>query len=142
MYSRSRDQGVALRGFTEIQAVLKAIDSGQAGELRKRLKRVGESVAAVARENVEHKTGRHFGSPSLSSGIKVAITRNSAAVYSASPHGGVQNFGGRVGRDHLTVIRRADVSHYMTKAVASSRDDVADEMDSLLDWLINTFEGR
>lgn len=135
---RVRNEGVALRGFAELQRALREIDRKQSAELRKRLRNVGQDVAKVARNNVTHESGRHFGSPAIEDSIRVAISRNSAAVYSTAPHGGVQNVGGRVG--HGAILKRADVSQYMNRAVAQTREEVARELDGLLDWLVDTFE--
>jgi hypothetical protein len=135
-----RDEGVVVEGFAALQRVLKQIESGAHPELKKRLKVIGDHVAKTARGNVSHKTGRHFGSPRIESSIKVSVTARGASVYSTAPHGGVQNVGGRVGRSHLTVIKRAEVSGYMTKAVQSDREFVQHETEALVQWLLRTFQ--
>jgi hypothetical protein len=137
---RDREQGIAVRGFAELQKVMKTIDADTMKELRKRLKIVGKDVAEAARGGVSHKTGRHGGSPRIEDSIQATVTQNAASVYSTAPHGGAQNYGGRVGRNHATVLARAEVSQYMTRGVKSQREHVAEEMDSLLDWVVDTFD--
>lgn len=139
-YKKDRESGAALSGFTEVQRALAEIDNGTAKELRRRLRIVGQDVAEVAGRNVSHKTGRHGPGPRLGGSIKVTVSRGSASVYSTAPHGGAQNVGGRVGRRGATILKRADVSGYMTHAVQSEREHVADELDGLLDWLDKTFK--
>lgn len=135
---RIRDEGIAVSGFSEIQKALATIDKGIQRELTKRLRKVGHGVALTAGRNVTSRTGRHSGQR-IERSIKVAVNRNSASVYSTAPQGGVQNVGGRVGRHHATLIKRSDVSQYMTKAVSSSRDEVTQDLEGLLDWLTEEF---
>jgi phage gpG-like protein len=72
--------------------------------------------------------------------IKVSVARSSASVYSTSVYGGVQNFGGRVGRNHATLIKRASVSQYMTRAAQTNKERVAREVEGVLDWLAEELE--
>lgn len=54
----------------------------------------------------------------------------------------MQDQGGRVGRNHATLLKRSDVSQYMTKAVRDSSPAVEKQVDELLDQLGRNFEGN
>lgn len=141
-----RDQGLAMRGFTELQRALTRIGSksefGLEYELARRLRGIGERVAETAPLYVQHKTGRDAVSPNprLEESVKVSVTLRSASVYSTAAHGGAQNVGGQVGRNRATLLKRAEVSQWMIRAVSSTSPWVAEQMDGLLDWLVAEFE--
>jgi phage gpG-like protein len=143
-----RDQGLYMRGFTNLTKALARIDGegisdfGIAYELRRRLTEIGESVARAAPGYVSHRTGRHGdpSQPTLEESVRVRVTQNLASVYSTAVYGGVQNVGGRVGRNHATLLTRAAASGWMNKAVAETAGYVAGELDGLLDWLLAEFE--
>ena len=139
MAFKTRDAGIAVRGLGEIQRALKSIDDGTYPELRARLKAIGVEIAHAAPGFVRHKTNRHSGIPRIEDSVRVSLNRNSASIYSIAPHGGVQNVGGRIGRNHATIIKRSDASHYMDKAVASKRGFVEAEFDAVLDWIEQEF---
>lgn len=141
-----RDQGLAVVGYQQLQAALQRIgggkgDYGLAYEVQRRVRIIGEAVAQAAPKFVSHRTGRHGdpGNPSLESSVRVSATQWSASVYSTALHGGVQNVGGKVGRNHATLLKRADVSAWMIKAVGSERAFVAAEIEDLLSWLEREF---
>ncbi len=118
-----------------MQRALRAIDVGTARELTARIRAVGEVVKKAAQERAPVGPG-HPGEPGrLHDSIKVSTMLKSASVYSTAVYGGVQNVGGRVGRNHATLLRRDMVSGYMNKAVAASEAYVEGEMLGLLDWL-------
>lgn len=122
-----------------MQRVLKKGGNKLAPELRQRLKDVGEGIVApVARQYAPRGVRSalyRFSGPSLHESIKTGVTRTGATVYSANVYGGVQNFGGRVGRNHATILRRADVSGYMTRAVRDTKPATTRHVEGALDWL-------
>lgn len=143
------DQGVAMVGFAQLNDALQRIGGGKADfgleyELQRRLAEAGKKVASAAPGFVTHKTGRSSGNgPRLEDSVKVSVTRRSASVYSSSIYGGAQNSGagphaGWVARGPH--IRAANASSWMNKAVASQREQVKEELDGLLDWLVTEFE--
>jgi len=133
-------------GFQQLNVALGRIGAGKADfglayELQQRLRTIGEAVAKAAPQFVSHRTGRHGdpGNPSLEESVRVSVTQRQASVYSTALHGGAQNVGGKVGRNHATLLKRADVSGWMIKAVGSEREFVREEVDSLLEWLEREF---
>jgi hypothetical protein len=140
-----RDQGVVLHGFKELNRALTRIAAkGEFGleyELQRRLRIIGEKIAADAPNYITHNWGP--GTGDLGRSMKVSVTTKSAAVYSTSDYGGVQNSGGgpHAGWAARGPHVRADkASHWMNKAVAANKDLVAEEMDGVLDWLLAEFE--
>lgn len=133
-----RGDGVSVDGFAQLLRALKRVDDGLFPELHSRLKAIGARVELVAAGNVTHRTGRSGSTPRIEDSIKVSVTQTSASVYSTAEHGGVQNYGGRVG--HGAVIKRAAVSQYMTVAVKDTQPWVKEEMDGLISWLLTEFE--
>jgi hypothetical protein len=145
-----KDQGIAMVGFTQLNAALQRIgggkgDFGLAYELQRRLAVVGETVAKAAPGFVTHRTGRH-GDPSepmLEESVKVSVTMNSASVYSSAIYGGVANVGGGPHAGWAARgphVQKANASHWMSRAVASERGFVDSELNGLLDWLVVEFE--
>ena len=143
-----RNQGIAMAGFTQLQRALLRIagvgDYGLAYELRRRLALIGETVAEAAPQYVTHKTGRHGNpdEPRLEDSVRVNVTTNMASVYSTAIHGGVQNVGGQVGRKRRTLLKRADVSQWMNKAVNAEKPYVEEELEGVIDWLVHEFEAE
>jgi hypothetical protein len=144
-----QDQGIVLRGFTDLQRALADLGGrGEFGldyELSRRLRTVGEKVGRDAAGYVTHRTGRHGdpGDPRLEDSVKVAVGRRAASVYSTAVYGGAQNYGagpkagwGARGPH----IKRADASRWMTRAVDANEAFVAAEMDGLCDWIVREFE--
>jgi hypothetical protein len=140
-----RDQGIAMNGFTELNRALQRIDGGRGNfgieyELQHRLRVVGETVAKAAPQFVTHKTGHETGE--LEGSVKVSVTTKSASVYSTSVYGGAQNSGAapKAGwKARGPHIQRKNASKWMSRAVASEREFVKEEMDGLLDWLVEEF---
>lgn len=140
-----RDQGIAMHGFAELNRALQRIDGGRSNfgieyELQKRLRTIGETIAKTAPRFITHKTGR--GNGELEGSVKVSVTTKTASVYSTSVYGGAQNTGagpkaGWAARGPH--IRKDKASKWMNKAVASQREFVKEEMDSLLEWLVTEF---
>lgn len=135
------DFAVSVRGLTELQRALKRSDTFVSKRLRKELSDTAKDVRDTARSGVPHKTGRHGGSGiRLAPSIKSSATTKGASVYSDAPHAIVQDVGGRVGRNHATILSRASVSHYMTEAVEEAKPYVMKRMEGLLDDLARNFE--
>jgi hypothetical protein len=139
-----RDSAIAIRGLKELQAALKRSDEVAAKALRTELRGIADTVRDKARGNVTHKTGRHGGAdvPRLGPSIKTSVTNTGASIYSKAPHAIVQDTGGQVGRGKSTLLKRASVSRYMTKAVAESEGDVERAMDRVLDDIGKDFNER
>jgi hypothetical protein len=136
----NREAGVYVQGLAAMQRVLARGESELAPELKRRLREGGEMVRATARQNAPYRSnlpGKH-----LRDTMKVSVTRTSASVYSTSIYGGVQNFGGRVGHHGATLLRRASVSQYMTRAAQTNKERVAQHIEGVLDWLSDELEGR
>lgn len=109
---------------------------------------VAGDVRSTARSYVTHKTGRHGGAnvPHLAPSIRASVTAYGASVYSDAPQAIVQDSGGRVGRKTpghphgVTILQRANVSHYMTEAVREAQPYVTRRLEMLLDELERGFE--
>lgn len=131
--------GVVVQGLADMQRVLRKAESELAPQLKVRLKMAGEKIVApAARANapVGVRSQRYrFGGADLKDTIRVTATGRGASVYSTAVYGGVQNYGGRVGRNHATILARGNVSQYMTRAVASTKVPVSREVEGVLDWL-------
>lgn len=144
------ENAVAMIGFEELNRALARISGGVgnfgvAYEVQERLRKIGETVAAAAPQFVTHKTGRHGDpqEPRLEDSVRVAVTAKAATVYSTAIYGGVQNYGGG---PHAgwgargPHVKQRDASRWMSRAVASQRQYVKDELDGLLDWVVAEFE--
>lgn len=144
---RTVDQGVAVSGFTGLNAALKRIEGGAGNfgvqyELQRRLRVVGEKVGRAAEAFITHKYGPSSDDP-LEGSVNVSVTQTRAAVFSNSAHGGAQNSGAypKAGKDARGPhIQARNASKWMNKGVASEREFVAAEMDGLLDWVVTEFE--
>lgn len=134
------ESGVYAQGLAGIQRVLKRSEHELAPQLKTRLRQGGELVVPVAKANAPFGSRYNFGTP-LRDTIKTSVTQRGASMYSTSVYGGVQNYGGRVGRNHATVLKRANVSQYMTKAVDSTHVAVVAHVEGTLDWLKRELAG-
>lgn len=121
---------------------LKRVQGDAAKLLRRELRDIADDVKMDAQANVTHKTGRHGGPnvPHLGPSIKSSTTGTGASIYSDAPHAIVQDVGGQVGRDRSALLKRADVSHYMSKAVEDARPYVNRRLEELLDEFGREFE--
>lgn len=119
---------------------LKRVEGDAAKLLRRELRDIADDVKMDAQANVTHKTGRHGGPnvPHLGPSIKSSTTGTGASIYSDAPQAIVQDVGGQVGNS--AILRRADVSHYMTKAVEDARPYVNRRLEELLDEFGREFE--
>lgn len=143
------EQGIAMGGFSELNAALRRVEGGRGNfgleyELQKRLREIGETIAKSAPGFVTHNTGRHGNTGlRLEDSVKVSVAATSASVYSTAVHGGAQNSGagphaGWAARGPH--IQKDRASRWMTKAVNSKRAFVQAEMEGLVDWVVEEFE--
>lgn len=132
---------VVVEGLVPLQRALRLAEGNTGKHLKRRLREAAQPVADQAKANVTHKTGRHGNSgPTLERSIKVGVNARSVSVYSAAVHAIVQDQGGRVGRNRATLLRRASVSQYMTRAVQQKTPEVIDRVDRVLDDLAKDFK--
>lgn len=138
----TQGSGVIVHGLVELNEALRRIDGpsnfGLDYEMNRRLRNVGESIAHVAPSFVTHTTGRGSGDDRIEGSLGVSVTKRRASVFSRSAHGGAQQFGagpkaGWAARGPH--IRQDRASKWMSKAIASQREQIEAEMDGLLDWL-------
>jgi len=137
-YQRATDNSaIAISGFRELIYALDSIRDGAEKEARQRVRTVGERVALVAAGNAPRRTGE------LQHSIKTSVGLRGASIYSNVVYGGAINFGAaphagwQARGPH---IQRKNASHYMDRAVTQTAPWVAEEMDSLLDWVTRKFE--
>lgn len=91
--------------------------------------------------NVTHKTGRHGNDgPRLAASIRIGVNQRSVSIYSSAIHAIVQDQGGQVGRHHSTLLKRGEVSQYMTKAVRQTSGEVGSRINRVLDDVAHDFE--
>lgn len=131
---------IVVQGFTELQRALRATEIGVQKEVQARIKVIGAHVAEAAKGNVSHNTGRHSSDPSIESGMRVSAVLRGASIYTLAIHGGAQNVGAWKKSGRGPHIKRADASHYMDRAVTSSRAFVEAETQAVLDWITTTFQ--
>ncbi len=135
MAFRNVEDGVVVQGLAEMQRALRRAEHDLGPQLKKRLKEAGvQIVAPAARASAPRGTRAHAG-VKLADSIRTGVTQRGAWVASSAIHGGVQNYGGRVGRNHATVLKRGDVSQYMTGAVKRTQANVTEHVEGVLDWL-------
>lgn len=109
--------------------------------LRRRLSEVAEPVRSRAAANVTHKTGRHGNpGPALENTLKIGVSATSVSIYSNAIHSIVQDQGGRVGRHGATLLRRANVSQYMTRAVQQETPKIQAALEAAIDETIAEME--
>lgn len=137
---RSRDEVIAVDGLKALQGAFKRAAGEADKELRKELQSLGRPIAESARSRITHKTDRHGDPhlPHLADTIRVSATQAGVSIYSVQPYAAVQDFGGRVGND--AVVKRADVSQYMTGAVRAAAPDIERKLETVLDNIGAEFE--
>lgn len=121
---------IVVDGLRQLQAGLAQVDPALKKELQAAFKEAGALIAETAADNIGHKTGRHgnTGKP-LAQTLRVSATSTALSLYSNAPHAGVQDQGGQVGRGHLTLLKRGEVSQYMTRAVTSDSSKVEEMIE-------------
>lgn len=137
--------GVVIEGLPQLRRAFEQIEGrgnfGVGYEVTHRLRNIGEHVAQAAPGFVTHKTGRH-GDPSLprlETTVRVSVTANRASVYTDSPYGRVQQYGGgpRAGWGARGPhVQRQNASKWLSRAVASERGYVEEQTDAVLDWIV------
>jgi hypothetical protein len=137
---RRSDAAVAVSGLAPLLRALKQVEGDAGKNLRRELAEIAKDVRTTASAGVSHKTGRHGKGPRLAQSIKSRATATGASVYSDAPHAIVQDVGGRVGRGHLTLLKRSEVSRYMTEAVHEARPYIDRRMTELLNEFGHEFE--
>lgn len=131
---------IVVEGLTALQRALRLAEGNADKNLRKRLRSAAEPVKTAAKANVTHKTGRHGNDgPRLASSIRIGVNARSVSIYSAAVHAIVQDQGGQVGRGRQTLLKRSEVSQYMTRAVQRTSAVVAERIDGVLDDLERDF---
>jgi hypothetical protein len=132
---------LSIKGLAELQRALRRVDGHLGPDLRKGLREIAEVVRRKAEGNISHRTGRHGDEGPLADSLRLGVTQRTVSVYSNLEHSRVQDQGGRVGRNHATLLKRGEVSQYMTRAVQSSAPEVEQKVNELLDRLGRDFEG-
>jgi len=148
-YQRATDNSaIAISGFKELIYALDSIRDGAEKEARDRIRTVGERVALVAAGNAPrlktHPSDSSGYPGELSHSVKTSVNLTSASIYSIAVYGGAINVGAWSGTKETPArgphISRKRASHYMDRAVTQTAPWVAEEMDSLLDWVTRKFE--
>jgi hypothetical protein len=129
---------LVVRGLTDLQKGLRKADVAVAVEVRTGLRTIGDTVRDKAKSNVTNRTGR--GTGELAGSVKTSATLSRVSVYSDLPHSRVQDTGGQVGRGRSTLLTRASVSQYMTRAVDAAEHDVDASVESLLTRVESSLE--
>ena len=68
------------------------------------------------------------------------MNARSVSVYSSAIHAIVQDQGGQVGRNRATLLKRSEVSQYMTRAVQQKQATITKEVNAVLDDVARDFE--
>lgn len=126
--------GVAVVGFEEVYRALKGIEGDLPKQVRKNLRLIGK----IVKDQAEANAGNIRKSGALAGSIKVSLSPKAASVFSTAPHGGVQNVGGGPHAGWSARgphVKRANASHYMNKAVDSTRGEVQQAMEELMQWV-------
>jgi hypothetical protein len=130
---------LVVKGLTELQKGLRKADVATAVEVRTGLREIGDKVRDKAKGNVTNRTGR--GTGALAGSLKTSATLSRVSVYSDLPHSRVQDTGGQVGRGRSTLLTRASVSQYMTRAVDAAEHDVDASVETLLTSIQTALDG-
>lgn len=77
----------------------------------------------------------------LKGSIKIGATQRAVSIYSNLIYARVQDQGGRVGRNHATLLSRGSVSQYMTKAVRDAAPIMEAGLSKLGDLIATHYEG-
>lgn len=129
------DGAIVTRGLGELSDALHRMEGPMVRKLYMReLRAIARDVRDEARGNVRSRSG------DLSKSIRHSATRQGARVFSSLVYSGVQDTGGRVGRGQQTILRRGDVSQYMTRALRDSQPMVSRRLQGLLDTLTREFQ--
>lgn len=133
MARTDRDNALAVDGLKELRKALKQTDAETDKFVRQRLKEIVAITRNRAASNAPVGQRSAPGHVHLRDAIKTSVAARSASVFTTAPHGYVQDRGGKVGREGSTILKREDVSQYMTKAQTQSAPETAHELEALLD---------
>lgn len=134
-----REEAIHIDGLAELQRALKRGPGNADKELRRGLREAAKPVRTKARSYVTNETGRHGQSGiRLAPSIRIGVTARGASVYSMAPHAAAQDLGARLGNN--AILRRADASRYMSRAVQDSQADTSRRMQGVLDSVGRDFE--
>lgn len=126
--------GASLRveGLTQLQKALRRTEGDLPRLVTDRLDDIGQTVRGRAKANVPA-----GGSGVLRASIAKSRTLRAVTVYSNVVYARVQDQGGRVGRNHATILGRGNVSQYMTRAVRDSGGEIERRLEQLLTNIVN-----
>jgi hypothetical protein len=138
---RNVEEGIVVEGLGPMIRVLHNAEHEIEPELKRRLKQgVGGIVLPVARANAPYGSKYNFGTP-LRDSLRVSVTQRGASIFSTKVSGGAINYGAwTTGPGRGPHIKRERASHYMTRAVQSTKPRVEAEVVGLLDWLTHELE--
>lgn len=123
------NETIVVDGLSQLSRALREADADVAKELRQSLRTSARVVQEAAKANISHRTGRHDPDvPRLADSLKVGVGATSVSLYSNALHAGVQDQGGKVGRGRLTLLKRSEVSQYMTRATQEKDGAVEDDI--------------
>lgn len=130
-------QPILAPDLPELREALRRLAGPDVNRLMKaELRAIANEVRNQARAGVSNRSGR--GKGDLARSIRASVTQRGASVYSGLPYARVQDEGGRVG--HGAILKRADVSQYMTRATRNSQATVSRRLQGLLDAITSEFE--
>ena len=120
------------------------MEDGTQAEVQRRILEIGARVALVAAGNAPRLASDKVTSSSgfageLQHSVKVSAFSRGASVYSNAIYGGVQNVGSWTKRSRPS-RQRASASHYMDRAVTEAAPWVEQEINSVMEWLMTTFQ--
>ena len=127
------DNSIHVEGLAPLQRALKKAEGETGKQLRRELRAIANDVRDAAKSNAPKRSG------ALAGGVKSSVTQRGASVYSNLVYAYVQDRGGQVGRNRATLLRRSDVSQYMTRAVQREAPRVQRRMERVLDRIGRDF---
>lgn len=125
---------VVVEGLVPLQRALRYTEDRADKHLKKQIREAAEPIKRQAQANAPVRSG------ALRKSIKIGVNRGSVSVYSNLVYSLVQEEGGRVGRNHATLLTRGNASHYMKRAVTARAGEFKDAMDDVLDAFGADFE--
>lgn len=110
------DLAVRVENLAQVRRALRGVDRDALKEVQQVTKRAAEIVASEARIRAPKLSG------ALAQSIRATTSGNKGIVRSPLPYAGVQEWGGRVGRNKATFVRGR---HFVMGALDDKRDSVA-----------------
>lgn len=126
------ESAVAVEGLAGLQRALRRVEGSARRDLLRELRAIAKTVRDAAKANVSHRSGRHGQGPTIEDSLRISVRQAGVSVYTDAPHARVQDQGGQVGRDHATLLKRAEVSQYMTRAVRDEQPRMSQRLQGLL----------